>query len=66
MTKQELLHIARLMYDLQEYCRTRDCKDKECRIGGAFCGGLAPLGGGEPISSWNITKADIERLESEE
>jgi hypothetical protein len=36
MTKQELAHIVRLMYDLQEYCRTRDCKDKECRIGGAI------------------------------
>ena len=63
MTKRELAHIARLMYNLQEYCHNRGCKG--CQIGGAFCGILAPLGGGEPISSWNIIKADIERLERE-
>ena len=43
MTKQELAHIARLMYDLQEYCRQAELKlcetkgtDEERGFTGAF------------------------------
>ena len=68
MTKQGLAHIARLMYDLQEYCainfweKEKPCKEcpamgkRGCNLFVA-CYGLPQM--------WGITKADIERLEGE-
>ena len=71
MTKQELAHIAKVMYDLQEYCRyTWDDVD-DISLGCPNC--VANKGGvcelfvachGTPIM-WCITQADIERLERE-
>ena len=61
MTKQELAHIVRLMYGLQEYCKWLD----------SICN-ICPLQWHNNVcrikkypSEWNITKADIERLERE-
>jgi len=71
MTKKELAHIARLMYDLQEYCRYIDelNNHEECN-GCAFVYNrgdcrLIDLTNGTkvPCDNWGITKADIERLE---
>jgi hypothetical protein len=72
MTKQELAHIAKAMYELQEYCRwvnggeRFNPYDKQC--------GKCPLRLLDcsfnktsiimPLY-WDITKADIERLERE-
>ena len=69
MTKQELAHIARLMYDLQEYCAYGwdesegiPCQKCPVRLNGlcelfVACYGIPRL--------WGITKTDIERLERE-
>jgi hypothetical protein len=71
MTKQELAHITRLMYDLQEYCRYIDELNNygECN-GCTFlydhvkCRLIALTKDNKiPCDNWNITKADIERLE---
>jgi len=73
MTKQELAHIARFMYDLQEYCRYIDelNNHEECN-GCTFlhdhvkCRLIALTKDNKiPCDNWNITKADIERLERE-
>ena len=68
MTKQELAHIARLMYDLQEYClkiKPDDCKIcnkkgrcRVCKLTPQTREFISP-------SYWHITEADIERLERE-
>ena len=64
MTKQELAHVARLMYDVQESCKEKrycdGCPAKEglvCRI--------KLMGADDVPANWHITKADIERLERE-
>ena len=69
MTKQGVAHIARIMYDLQEYCAANfwgkypPCKgcaaNKERLVCNLFVDGY-----GIP-KMWGITKADIERLEGE-
>ena len=73
VTKQELAHIARLMYDLQEYCRYIDelNNHEECN-GCTFlydhvkCRLIALTKDNKiPCDNWNITKADVERLERE-
>lgn len=62
MTKQELAHIARLMYDLQEYCRfSNECQ--RCFMAD-FWRCLTVDVSCIP-QFWGITKADIERLERE-
>lgn len=72
MTKQELAHIVRIMYDLQEYCRwvnggerfnPYDKQCGKCALRFEDCSFnkssmIMPL-------YWDITKADIERLERE-
>lgn len=72
MTKQELAHIARLMYDLQEYCKwingggrfnPYDKQCGKCPFRLLDCSFnkkniIMPL-------YWGITKVDIERLERE-
>ena len=62
MTKQELAHIARLMYDLQEYGHGRDHSDKrvcaDCPIQELCMKNISAC-------NWHITKADIERLEAD-
>jgi hypothetical protein len=73
MTKQELVHIAKVMYDLQEYCRFIDelNNHEECN-GCTFlfdhvkCRLIALTKDNKiPCDNWNITKADIARLERE-
>ena len=70
MTKQELAHIAKVMYDLQEYCsygwdESEDIPCLGCPAGvNALCD-LFVAGRGIP-RMWGITKADIERREREE
>ncbi len=74
MTKKELAHIARLMYDLQEYCRyIDDMNDKENCNGCVFLYDHAKCklikltkDNKIPCDNWGITKADIERLERKE
>lgn len=69
MTKQELAHIARLMYELQEYCIYEGEKSEgiSCQKCPAYsddlCDLFVPCRGIPRI--WGITKADIERLERE-
>ncbi|MBQ6481722.1 MAG: hypothetical protein IJI45_11435 [Anaerolineaceae bacterium] len=69
MKKQELLHIARLMYNLQEYCIYEGDKSEEipCEKCPAelndLCKLFVPTRGIPRL--WGITKADIERLENE-
>jgi hypothetical protein len=62
MNKQELAHIAKVMYDLQEDCkRTYGCF--ACR---AYNGDCAMKKNNKVVPAyWGITKADIERLERE-
>jgi hypothetical protein len=68
MTKQELAHIARVMYDLQERCEfnfwefEKPCKECAANKKGGCdlfvaCHGIPKM--------WGITEADIERLERE-
>lgn len=70
MNKQELAHIARLMYDLQEYCscewdESEDIPCQKCPAGvNALCDLFEPRHGIPRL--WGITKADIERLERAE
>jgi hypothetical protein len=73
MTKQELAHIANVMYDLQEYCRYVDELNNygECN-GCTFlydhvkCRLIALTKDNKiPCDNWGIIKADIERLERE-
>lgn len=59
MTKQELAHIARVMYDLQEYCKYVDCD--ECSL----IADDTTFGSKKAPANWGITLADIERLEGE-
>lgn len=70
MAKQELAHIARVIYDLQEYCRYIDelNNHEECN-GCTFlfdhvkCRLIALTKDNKiPCDNWNITKADVERL----
>lgn len=62
MTKQELAHIARLMYDLQEYCKfINRCQRCSIRNDWGFC----LIEASHIPQFWGITKADIERLERE-
>jgi hypothetical protein len=67
MTKQELAHIARLMYDLQEYCKS--VNDVSSCDGCIFAvnenEGYCKLADDDynVPCSWRITKADGERLE---
>ena len=69
MTKQELAHIARLMYDLQEYCsyewdESEEIPYQKCPAGlNGICELFVPCCGIPRM--WGITKADIERLERE-
>lgn len=66
MTKQELAHIARLMYDLQEECESRDyCPNCSASITENGYHKRCYFDENEP-QLWGITKADIERLEREE
>jgi hypothetical protein len=73
MTKQVPLRIANLMFDLQEYCKSKNHQCSQCKyyngqLGMCLikqmwrdtCDGL-PI----PPRDWGITKADIERLERE-
>ena len=73
MAKKDLAHIAKVMYDLQEYCRYID----EINDNG-YCDGCTFItdhvkcklikltkDNKIPCDNWNITKADIERLERE-
>ncbi len=73
MTKQELAHIAKVMHDLQEYCKYIDELNdhKECK-GCTFlydhvkCRLIALTKDNKiPCDNWHITDADIERLERE-
>ena len=74
MTKQELAHIAKVMYDLQEYCRYIDelNNHEECNgctflYGHVKCRLIALTKDNKiPCDNWGITKTDIERWESEE
>jgi hypothetical protein len=61
MTKQELAHIAKVMYDLQEYCKQSD----SCCYCPAFDGdSKCSLSYGDSIpGDWGITPAGIQRLE---
>ena len=63
MTKQELAHRGRLMYDLQEYCRFSD-ECQSCHMIDYW--GCRTVDVGAIPQFWNITKADIERLERDE
>lgn len=74
MTKQEWAHIARLMYDLQEYCKDIYQSswliddNHRCYICFANNNGVCKLfikRYGMPFK-WDITKSDIERLERDE
>ncbi len=58
MTKQELAHIAKVIYDLQEYCKINDCQLCPANDYWGCC--LADTG--YIPQFWGITKADIERL----
>ena len=66
---QELAHIARVMYDLQEYCIYEADKSEgiSCQKCPAelddLCDLFVPCRGIPRL--WGITKADIERLERE-
>lgn len=63
MTKQALAHIARIMYDLQEECKSRDyCPNCPASILENGYHKRCYFGEKEP-QGWEITKADIERLE---
>lgn len=65
MTKQELAHIARLMYDLQEECKSRDyCPNCPASISENGYHKRCYFGEKEP-QMWEITKADIKRLDGE-
>lgn len=69
MTKQELAHMARLMYDLQEYCSYEwDESDEtpclKCPAGVNVLCELFVACRGIP-RMWGITKADIEHRERE-
>ena len=61
MTKKELAHIARLMYDLQEYCKWLNSICNTCPL--QWMGKVCKIK--KYPSEWGITKADIERLERE-
>jgi hypothetical protein len=69
MTKQELAHIAKVMYGMQEYCsyewdESEDTPCLECPAGvNVLCDLFVPARGIPKL--WGITKADIERLERE-
>ena len=58
--EMKLSEVARIMYDLQEYCNDRGCYN--CTINN-----LCALYGKKLSSpnTWGITKVDIERLERE-
>lgn len=65
MTKQELAHIAKVMYDLQEYCKYVDCAncaDEARNLCDVFMDEDNPENNTAPVN-FTITKADIERLE---
>ena len=63
MTKQELAHIAKVMHDLQEECKSRDyCPNCQASISEHGYHKRCYFGKDEP-QGWDITKADIERLE---
>lgn len=63
MTKRELAHIAKVMYDLQKECEIRDyCPNCPASISENGCHKRCYFGKDEP-QGWDITKADIERLE---
>ena len=66
MNKKTLVRIARVMYDLQEYCKfnfweiekpCKECAAKKNDVCNLFvaCHGIPEM--------WGITKADIKRLE---
>lgn len=67
---KELARIAKVMYDLQEYCRYIDeINDNGCCDGCIFvfdrhkCKLIKLTKDNKiPCDNWNITKADIERL----
>ena len=54
-------HIAKAMYDLQEYCSKGDIDCFKCVLGGAECS----FADGYRPYEWGITQADLERLERE-
>ena len=73
ISKKTLVRIARVMYDLQEYCKYIDGLNnhKEC-CGCTFlydkvkCKLIALTKDNKvPCDNWNITKADIKRLEAD-
>lgn len=67
MNNCELAHIAKAMYDLQEYCsyawdESDDIPCVECPAGvNVLCDLFVPTRGIPRI--WGITKADLARLE---
>ena len=68
MTKQELAHIAKVMYDLQEYCKSLEIR---LSCSGCPCVELKNVrlcmlyDEGKLPNDWEISQADIERLERE-
>ena len=65
MNKQELAHIAKLMYNLQEECKSRDyCPNCNASIAENGYHKRCFWGKNEP-QMWDIAEADIERLERE-
>lgn len=66
-SEQDLARIARIMYDLQEYCgygwdESEDIPCPECPSGvNVLCDLFVPTRGIPRL--WGITKADIARLE---
>lgn len=71
----KLSKVARLMYDLQEYCISKkhqcsQCKYWDGQMGRCVIKQMLRDSGNRtyiiPPRDWNITKADIERLESDE
>lgn len=63
MTKQELVHIAKVMYVIQKQCEKKYFCDGCPAYTGKICK-IKEKGDGVP-ANWHITSADIERLERE-
>lgn len=59
MEQMKLSEVARLMYDLQEYCKNREGCCLNCIMFNNLCRAY------HFVNDWGITLADIERLERE-
>lgn len=58
----KLSEVAKIMYDLQEYCNyLADYNCEVCLFGNKDCG----MGTDKIPGDWDITLSDIERLECE-